>query len=46
MLAGMAALGRTPTVDQVAEVAAFLASDRSAGMTSSIANVTCGLVLR
>jgi enoyl-[acyl-carrier-protein] reductase (NADH) len=30
----------------VAEVAAFLASDRAAGMTGTMANVTCGLVLR
>ena len=45
-LAAMSVLGRIPTVDQVADVAAFLASERSGGMTSSIANVTCGLVLR
>ena len=45
-IAGMAALRRTPRVADVAEVAAFLASDRAAGMTGSMANVTCGLVLR
>ncbi len=46
MIAGMAALRRTPALADVAEVAAFLASDRAAGMTGTIANVTCGLVLR
>jgi NAD(P)-dependent dehydrogenase (short-subunit alcohol dehydrogenase family) len=46
MIAGMAALRRTPTVADVAEVAAFLASDRAAGMTGAMANVTAGLVLR
>jgi len=30
----------------VAEVAAFLASDRASGMTGTMANVTSGLVLR
>lgn len=39
-----AMLGRAPRIRQVAEVAAFLASDRSDGMTATIANVTCGLV--
>jgi enoyl-[acyl-carrier-protein] reductase (NADH) len=37
-------LGRAPSLAQVAETAAFLASDRAAGMTATIANVTCGLV--
>ena len=46
MIAGMAALGRTPRLADVAEVATFLASDRAAGMTGSMTNVTCGLVLR
>ncbi len=45
-IAGMAALRRAPRLADVAEVAAFLASDRAAGMTGTIANVTCGLVLR
>lgn len=45
MIAGMAALRRAPRLANVAEVAAFLASDRAAGMTGTIANVTCGLVL-
>jgi len=46
MIAQMAALRRAPTLTDVAEVAAFLASDRAAGMTGTMANVTSGLVLR
>jgi enoyl-[acyl-carrier-protein] reductase (NADH) len=46
MIAGMAALRRAPRLADVAEVAAFLASDRAAGMTGTMANVTGGLVLR
>jgi NAD(P)-dependent dehydrogenase (short-subunit alcohol dehydrogenase family) len=46
MLAGMTALRRNVLVADVAEAAAFLASDRAAGMTGSMANVTAGLVIR
>jgi NAD(P)-dependent dehydrogenase (short-subunit alcohol dehydrogenase family) len=46
MIGGMAALRRAPRLADVAEVAAFLASDRAAGMTGTMANVTCGLTLR
>jgi NAD(P)-dependent dehydrogenase (short-subunit alcohol dehydrogenase family) len=46
MIAGMAALRRAPRLADVTEVAAFLASDRAAGMTGGMTNVTCGLVLR
>lgn len=46
MIAAMAALRRAPRLADVAEVAAFLASDRAAGMTGTMVNVTCGLVLR
>ena len=46
MIAGMAALGRTPRLADVAEVAAFLASDRAGGITGTMTNVTCGLVLK
>jgi NAD(P)-dependent dehydrogenase (short-subunit alcohol dehydrogenase family) len=46
MIASMAALRRAPRLANVAEVAAFLASDRAAGMTGTMANVTSGLVLR
>jgi enoyl-[acyl-carrier-protein] reductase (NADH) len=46
MISGMAALRRAPRLADVAEAAAFLASDRAAGMTGAMANVTCGLMLR
>jgi enoyl-[acyl-carrier-protein] reductase (NADH) len=40
--------GKTAIINggHVAEVAAFLASDRAAGMTGTMADVTSGLVLR
>ena len=48
-LAGMAAqgtlLGRLPTADDVAEYAAFVASDRAPTMTGAIANLTAGAVV-
>jgi NAD(P)-dependent dehydrogenase (short-subunit alcohol dehydrogenase family) len=44
-LSGMAALRRVPRIAQVADTAAFLASDRASGITASTVNVTCGLVL-
>jgi NAD(P)-dependent dehydrogenase (short-subunit alcohol dehydrogenase family) len=37
-------LGRVPTLDEIAETAAFLASDRAGALTSGIVNATCGLV--
>jgi NAD(P)-dependent dehydrogenase (short-subunit alcohol dehydrogenase family) len=43
-IAGMAMLRRAPRVAQVADAAAFLASDRAAGITGTIVNVTCGLL--
>ena len=43
-IAGMSMLRRAPRVAQVADVAAFLASDRAAGVTGTIVNVTCGLL--
>ena len=46
MIGGMAALRRAPRLADVAEVAAFLASDRAAGMTGTMANVTSGLTIR
>jgi NAD(P)-dependent dehydrogenase (short-subunit alcohol dehydrogenase family) len=46
MIAGMAALRRAPRLADVADVAAFLASDRAAGITGTMTNVTSGLVLR
>jgi len=35
-------LGRFPTLAEVAEYAAFVASDRASAMTGAIANLTCG----
>jgi enoyl-[acyl-carrier-protein] reductase (NADH) len=45
MIAGMANLRRAPRLAEVAETAAFLASDRASGMTATVANVSCGLVM-
>lgn len=44
LIGGLAALGRAPRLQEVAEAAAFLASDRAAGTTGSVFNVTAGLV--
>jgi NAD(P)-dependent dehydrogenase (short-subunit alcohol dehydrogenase family) len=38
-------LKRLPTLADVAETAAFLASDRAGAMTAAIANLTCGAVV-
>lgn len=46
LIAGMSALRRTPRLADVSEAAAFLASDRAAGITGTMVNVTAGLVLR
>jgi NAD(P)-dependent dehydrogenase (short-subunit alcohol dehydrogenase family) len=46
MIANMAALKRAPRLADVAEVAAFLASDRAGAITGAMTNVTCGLALR
>jgi enoyl-[acyl-carrier-protein] reductase (NADH) len=40
----MALLRRAPRLAEVAETAAYLASDRASGITSTIVNVTSGLV--
>jgi NAD(P)-dependent dehydrogenase (short-subunit alcohol dehydrogenase family) len=40
----MTMLRRAPALAQVADAAAFLASDRAAAITGTIVNVTCGLV--
>jgi len=42
----MSVLRRTPRLAEVAEAATFLASDRAAGITGSMTNVSAGLVLR
>jgi NAD(P)-dependent dehydrogenase (short-subunit alcohol dehydrogenase family) len=46
MISGRSMLGRAPRLQQVADTAAFLASDRAAGMTATVVNVTSGLVAR
>ncbi len=43
-LTQMTMLRRRPDVQQIAETAAFLASDRAGAITSGIVNATCGLV--
>jgi NAD(P)-dependent dehydrogenase (short-subunit alcohol dehydrogenase family) len=42
----MTMLRRAPRLAQVADTAAFLASDRASGLTGTIVNVTCGMVSR
>ena len=44
MLGPMTMLGRLQHLGEVADTAAFLASDRAAAITGTITNVTCGLV--
>lgn len=46
MIASMSVLRRAPRLADVCETAAFLASDRAAGITGSMTNATAGLVLR
>jgi len=36
---------RLPTLAEVANVAAFMASDQASAMTATIANLTCGTVV-
>jgi NAD(P)-dependent dehydrogenase (short-subunit alcohol dehydrogenase family) len=43
-VAGMTMLRRAPEVQQIADLAAFLASDGAGAVTSGIVNATCGLV--
>jgi NAD(P)-dependent dehydrogenase (short-subunit alcohol dehydrogenase family) len=38
-------LGRLPLMADIANVAAFLASDRASGMTGTTVNVTCGTTM-
>lgn len=39
------ALGRMPTLQQVADAAVFVASDRASAMTGTILNLTCGSIM-
>jgi enoyl-[acyl-carrier-protein] reductase (NADH) len=43
-IAQMAMLRRVPELQEIADTAAFLASDRAGAITSGIVNATCGLV--
>jgi NAD(P)-dependent dehydrogenase (short-subunit alcohol dehydrogenase family) len=43
-IAAMSMLRRPPAVQQIADLAAFLASDGAGAITSGIVNATCGLV--
>jgi NAD(P)-dependent dehydrogenase (short-subunit alcohol dehydrogenase family) len=38
-------LGRLPTLDEVADAAVFMASDRASALTGTIANLTCGSIM-
>jgi len=37
-------LKRLPTLAEVANVAAFMASDQSSAMTAAVVNLSCGLI--
>ncbi|URK87724.1 hypothetical protein LP421_07720 [Rhizobium sp. RCAM05350] len=39
------ALGRLPRLSEVADAAAFAASERAGAMTGTIINLTCGSVM-
>jgi NAD(P)-dependent dehydrogenase (short-subunit alcohol dehydrogenase family) len=45
MIAGMSVLRRAPQLQDIADTAAFLASDRAGSITGTIVNATSGLVL-
>jgi enoyl-[acyl-carrier-protein] reductase (NADH) len=38
-------LGRTATLADVGDVAAFVASDRAGSMTSATVNISCGAIV-
>lgn len=40
-----ALLPHTVTLDEVAHVATFMASDRASAMTATVANISCGQVI-
>jgi enoyl-[acyl-carrier-protein] reductase (NADH) len=40
-----ALLGRSPSLDEVANTAAFVASDQASAMTATIANRSCGSII-
>jgi NAD(P)-dependent dehydrogenase (short-subunit alcohol dehydrogenase family) len=46
MLAGMSMLRKRPTIQEFADTAAFVASDRGSGITASVINVNSGISAR
>jgi NAD(P)-dependent dehydrogenase (short-subunit alcohol dehydrogenase family) len=46
LIAGMSVMRRAPRLSDVTGAATFLASDAASGVTGTMLNVTCGLVLR
>jgi hypothetical protein len=38
-------MGRMPTLQEVADAAAFVASGRASAMTGTIVNLTCGSIM-
>ncbi len=38
-------LGRLPTLEEVANTAVLMASDRASAMTGTVANLTCGSII-
>jgi enoyl-[acyl-carrier-protein] reductase (NADH) len=46
MMSGMSLLRRATHLPELAETAAFLASDQARAITATIVNVSCGLVVR
>jgi 3-oxoacyl-[acyl-carrier protein] reductase len=44
LLEGRTLLRRLPTLAEVADVAAFMASDRASAMTATVVNLTCGSI--
>jgi enoyl-[acyl-carrier-protein] reductase (NADH) len=46
MLVGMSMLRKRPTIQEFADMAVFLASDRASGTTASIINVNSGISAR
>jgi 3-oxoacyl-[acyl-carrier protein] reductase len=45
LLEGRKLLRRLPTLAEVANVAAFMASDQASAMTGTVANLTCGSIV-
>ena len=46
MLVSMSMLRKRPTIQEFADTAAFIASDRGSGITASVINVNSGISAR